>query len=105
MYQIKLPDSIRYVDSLEDFYNLIDEYMGYWARKYLENKIGQREEKLNIELTDFEEEFSSYEASLSDAQNALVNIKDLVEEIQKASKAKKINSLCEEIIRIIDNQV
>lgn len=105
MYQIKLPDNIRYVDSLEDFYNLVDEYMGYWARKYLEDKIGQREEKLNIELTDLEETSADYEEGLSDAQGALMDIKDLVEEIQKASKAKKINNLCEEIIRIIDNQV
>lgn len=67
MYQIKLPDSIRYVDSLEDFYNLVDEYMGYWARKYLEDTIGQREEKLNIELTDLEERNIDLESDLVSA--------------------------------------
>ena len=103
MYQIKLSDSIRYVDSLEDFYNLIDEYMGYWARKYLEDTIGRKEEKLNIELTDLEERNIGLESDLENTQGILADIRDLVEELKESLVPKEAYDICNEIIGVIDN--
>ena len=103
MYQIKLPDSIRYVDSLEDFYSLIDKYMGDWARKYLENTISRKEEKLNIELTDLEESNIDLESDLENTQGILADIRDLVVELKESQVPKEAYDICNVIIRLIDN--
>lgn len=93
------------IKDLDDCYYYIHEYMG----KDFLDELKTCVEPINIQndLDATKDELESYEASLEDAQRALMDIKDIAERIIALVRVKSQTAVdaLKEIIDIVDHEV
>lgn len=102
---------VAIIQDLDDCYYYIHEYMG----KEFHDEMKLCVELINLQLINLQEdleateqEFQSYEASLESAQRALMDIKEIVEnmaDIPRVAQSQKALNALNDIIRIINEEV
>ena len=82
-----LDGSVQTVFSIDDFLQLVDEYMGMDARTYLENKLGDSEEAWSY----VEEVEKRYDGCRSRHNETIKEIRDEAEMLSKLISEKDID--------------
>ncbi len=94
------------IQDLDDCYYYIHEYMGKDFHDEMKLCVEPINLQEDLEMT--EQELKSYEASLEDAQRALMDIKEIVEEIDDLMQNRHYKDArlkLNEIVRIINQEV
>lgn len=82
-----LDGSVQTVFSIDDFLQLVDEYMGMDARRYLENKLGDSEEAWSY-VEDVEKR---YDVCRSRHKETIKEIRDEAEMLSKLISEKDLD--------------
>ena len=101
--------------TMRDFMYLVEQYMGYESRNWLESRMDQLEQAADYTEQRIDTDLTSYESSLDSNRTAFQDIeekcREMISDFNKEQGRNRLAALrpwrtkVEEIIKIINNQI
>lgn len=101
--------------TMRDFTYLVEQYMGYESRRWLEERMDQLEKAADFTEQKINTDLTSYESSLDSNRTAFQDIeakcREMISDFNKEQGRNRLAALrpwrnkVEEIIKIINNQI
>ena len=95
---------------IKDFSELVREYMGDDASRFLDKAIGAKQEDDKYQELKFNSDMTSYESQVEENRYAFVDILDEIEKIESVLNSPRMNRVklqkaTKEIKKVVNNQI